>query len=97
MKIFDAVMVGILILIAVIIMTGYIEFEMSEIVASGILTKLYSACIALVLVRVSLAIFDRTSGANFGKWLADASNGDKALYYAGRYIGTCLLFGMIIG
>lgn len=75
----------------------FADTDMKEVITSSLLLKLYSAFMAIVCVRMTLFIFDKTIKYSFLEWIENCDNRDRALYYGLRYLGTCILFGFIIG
>ena len=97
MKRFDVILFAVistLLVSAYFLLSGW---DMREILVSGLLAKIISALLAIFFVRILLSLFDAAAGVSFSKWLEKADTRDEAIYYACRYLGTCLLFGMIIG
>lgn len=69
---------------------------MTSVIITGLLLKLVTAIIAFFAIRVSLRQFDRISGINFKKWYSNASTFDQAVYFCGRNLAVCILFGLIL-
>jgi len=73
------------------------NFELRDVVASGLAIKLMTALFAIIFVRVTLLIFDTAIDNNFKEWIDNAGPLPTGIYFGCRYIGTCLLFAIIIG
>ncbi|WP_281645547.1 hypothetical protein [Parendozoicomonas sp. Alg238-R29] len=58
--------------------------------------KLATALAALIILWLTLRFFDRETGGCFTLWKEQANPHDMAIYYAGRFVGACLLFGLIL-
>ena len=57
--------------------------------------KLVIAMIALGCLRAALSWFDNKMEFSFKEWINGADSHSIAIYYAGRFIGACFLFGLI--
>lgn len=70
----------------------------TEIALKSSVFKLLLASVAVVLVRLFLLSLDEAAGFDFKRWLNDTQTEDTArsIYLAARFIGVCLLVGLII-
>jgi hypothetical protein len=68
---------------------------MLEIALSGVCLKIVVALLALGSLRLALLWFDHKMEFKFKDWINGADSHSIAIYYAGRFIGACILFGFI--
>lgn len=97
LKSYDALLVGSLILFCIV---GFFLMDgngLSGVLTAGIIRQLITACLCLVFIRLTLRMFDEVIGFNFKTWLHNSAPKDKALYLSARFIGVCILFGLILG
>ena len=59
------------------------------------LTKIAHAIVALVMVRVVLYWFDKKMGINFKHRISNFDPQAMAIYFGCRFIGACVLFGLV--
>lgn len=66
----------------------------------SILTEwLYTISLAAggaIMARLLLAYFDLRAGGHFKHWIDNAEGIELSIYYAARFIGVCLLFGLAL-
>lgn len=100
MKYVNKIDLGVVAATLICIIGGYIAMHgmgLQDVLASGILNKIITALMAVIFVRAMLYMFDRVVGFQFKEWLDASSPQDKAIYLSARFIGVCILFGMILG
>jgi len=86
-------------MIAKVVGLTMLELDMTaEIALKSSMFKLLLASVAVILVRLFLLSLDEAAGFKFKRWLNDTKTEDnaKAIYLAARFIGVCLLVGLII-
>lgn len=68
------------------------------IIVAGLLKWAYAAAAVVGLIWLS-SHFDQRAGRTFGQSMEDMAKNPVALaiYYAGRFVGLCLLVGMLVG
>jgi len=60
--------------------------------------KIALALIGIVSGRIALMWFDYwMKNSEFTRWLDEAEDNAKAIYYAGRFVGVSLVIGMAVG
>lgn len=68
---------------------------MTEIVAVGFLIQIVKAVIALLITFWMLRLMDKKSGFNLWEWIDEKP--DYLAHYLGlRFVGVCLLVGLLI-
>lgn len=68
---------------------------MTEIFLINELQTLGRTLLVVGSVFITLRVFDLLTGVNIKEWLANASNPDRAIYFAVRFFAICLLFGLV--
>lgn len=68
----------------------------SEAIVLSYVLKLIGALTAFLATTFALWVLDRLNGLKFSKWVHDADDNAKSVYYAGRFIGISILFGLIL-
>lgn len=63
---------------------------------TGSALSLAWALFGFVLVWALLRALDVVGGVNFGKWLRETSDENRARYYANRILAVCILVGLIV-
>ena len=68
----------------------------TDIAVKSAVFKLLLASLSVVLVKLFLTALDGSSEFKFKEWLNHAENMPKSVYLGARFIGVCLLVGLII-
>lgn len=70
---------------------------MGDIATASLLSKLLNIVVVVIVLRLLLRGLDKLIGFQFKVWFADADQYCKAAYVCTRFLGLCILFGMILG
>ena len=58
--------------------------------------KLITAIVGIISLWLTLKFFDRISGGYFAFWIDQATPHELANYYAVRFLGACIYFGLVL-
>lgn len=71
---------------------------MLETAIASMLFKLTTVVLGILLGRLTLLWFDRyLMPGDFKRWLGASNDSARATYYGLRFVGICLLCGLVLG